>query len=183
LIAPLALLAGCGDNAEPASEDSNIELGGQENSPISATADLIDVDGGSIGQAMIVESQGNLTLKLTASGLTEGLHGVHVHQTGLCDSPDFKSAGGHWNPRDTSHGLENPKGSHGGDLPNILIGSDGTGELSHDLGEGSLSDSKFALLDADGAAFIVHAGEDDQKSDPSGNSGARVACGVFVSDS
>ena len=147
---------------------------------VSVTAPLNNVDGTALGQAVISEQNGMLTLTVSAEGLTPGQHGVHIHQTGQCAAPDFKSAGGHWNPRDTGHGLENPEGPHGGDLPNMTVAEDGTGELTHDLGEGSILEGDFALMDADGAAMIVHAGEDDQKNDPSGNSGGRVACGVFA---
>ena len=88
----------------------------------------------------------------------------------------FESAGGHWNPGSTQHGLENPKGAHAGDMPNLTAADDGTGSLTFTLKGGTMAQ----LLDADGSAFVVHAGQDDQKTDPSGNSGDRIACGVFA---
>lgn len=141
-----------------------------------AMASLKKADGSIAGTASATEVDGGLRIDLSVSGISPGKHGVHVHMTGKCDAPDFASAGGHWNPAGTQHGLENPAGAHAGDLPNLDVGADGTGTLSFALRSGT----RAGLLDADGAAFVVHAGPDDQMTDPSGNSGGRVACGVFV---
>ena len=119
---------------------------------------------------------GSIMLSLRVEGLVPGRHGVHVHTVGRCDDAGFASAGGHWNPGAKQHGLDNPKGQHAGDLPNLEVGADGRGMLRYQLKGGSLDE----LLDADGAAMIVHLDADDQKSDPSGNSGDRIACGVFT---
>ena len=110
-----------------------------------------------------------------ASGLTRGVHGVHIHETGKCEGPAFASAGAHWNPTMKMHGRDNPMGAHEGDLPNLMIGTDGRGSISIDV-----PGTSAQLLDADGAAVVIHADPDDYKTDPSGNSGGRIACGVLT---
>lgn len=148
-------------------------------SPVMAHGALVDAQGASKGSVEIME-KGGLEVTVKASGLTPGVHGVHIHTVGACTAPDFASAGGHWNPTAKHHGMENPDGAHMGDLPNITIGADGTGTLNFTVPGGSLSGGDTPLLDADGAAIVVHAGPDDMKTDPSGNSGGRVACGVIA---
>ncbi|MCW3848544.1 superoxide dismutase family protein [Sphingomonas sp. LB-2] len=139
-----------------------------------ATAVLRDARGAEIGTAAAKEAGGALRVTVEVSGLTPGLHGVHVHSAGKCDAPDFASAGGHWNPTGHQHGSMNPAGPHAGDLPNLSVAADGRGHI-----EFTLPGTYEGLLDQDGAALVVHAGQDDLKTDPSGNSGGRVACGVF----
>ncbi|MDZ7588573.1 MAG: superoxide dismutase family protein [Parasphingorhabdus sp.] len=144
-----------------------------------AVAILTGADGTAHGEATVTQSSTGLTLRVAATGLAPGLHGAHIHQTGNCDAPAFTTAGGHWNPSGKQHGLDNPAGSHMGDFTNLTIKADGTGVLEAQIPNGVMAGKDNALLDADGAAFIIHAEADDQKSDPSGNSGARVACGIF----
>lgn len=141
-----------------------------------ATATLKKADGTAAGSAIASVTPDGLSVSLSVTGITPGQHGVHVHMTGKCEGPAFASAGGHWNPANTKHGLEAPDGAHAGDMPNLTVAADGTGTLTFSLKSGTLAQ----LLDADGSAFVVHAGPDDQKTDPSGNSGDRVACGVFA---
>lgn len=112
---------------------------------------------------------------LSAKGMPPGVHGAHIHTVGKCDAPDFTTAGGHWNPTAAKHGTMHGPG-HAGDLPNLTIAADGTGKLEAHSPSGTFVD----MLDADGAAFVVHAAPDDMMTDPSGNSGARIACGVFA---
>jgi Cu-Zn family superoxide dismutase len=119
---------------------------------------------------------GRLELVVTVRGISPGRHGVHVHTTGACQ-PTFAAAGGHWNPGATQHGLDGTDGQHAGDMPNVEVGANGSGSLTYGLAP---SATLAGLLDADGSAFVVHAGEDDQRTDPAGNSGDRLACGVFV---
>lgn len=140
-----------------------------------AEASLHSAAGADAGSASAQEKDGGLLVTVRVKGLAAGVHGVHVHTTGKCDAPDFASAGGHWNPAARQHGADNPMGSHAGDLPNLTVGADGTGELSFVIPATRLE----AMLDEDGAALVVHAAADDLKTDPSGNSGARIACGVF----
>lgn len=141
-----------------------------------ATARLVTAGGLPAGTARVTEVAGGLRVTVAAAGLQPGTHGSHLHTVGRCDAPDFASAGGHWNPAGTQHGAMNPRGPHAGDLPNLLIGPDGRGTVAVLLAGASLD----ALLDADGAALVVHAGADDLMTDPSGNSGARLACGVLA---
>jgi len=141
----------------------------------SARAILRTAAGAEVGRATAREAGGAIRISVEASQQTPGTHGVHVHTIGRCDGPDFTTAGGHWNPTAMQHGTQNPAGPHAGDLPNMTVGADGRGQLTMDLPSGTLA----GLMDADGSAFIIHAGADDLKSDPAGNSGGRVACGVF----
>ena len=140
-----------------------------------AVAMLRTADGTAAGSATATAAGGQVAIVLQVQGLPPGEHGVHVHMTGRCDGPTFESAGGHWNPTNATHGLEDPAGQHAGDMPNLTVGADGAGTLEYQLVGGSFD----GLMDADGSAFVVHASADDQRSDPSGNSGDRIACGVF----
>jgi Cu-Zn family superoxide dismutase len=141
----------------------------------SANADIKDAGGVTVARATATEVDGGISIVVNATGVSAGTHGVHVHTVGRCDAPDFTTAGGHWNPGSTMHGVENPHGPHAGDMPNLIVGADGHGHLAIKLPAGTLD----GMLDADGAALVIHAGPDDLKTDPAGNSGARIACGVF----
>jgi len=143
-----------------------------------AHATLMDAQGASRGSVQVMAKDGGLNVTVAATGLTPGVHGLHIHTVGQCTAPDFASAGGHWNPMAKHHGMENPDGAHMGDLPNITIGADGSGSLTFTVPGATLSGGEHPLLDADGAAIVVHAGPDDMKTDPAGNSGGRIACGV-----
>lgn len=140
-----------------------------------AQAELHDAAGKSVGTAVAEEIEGTIRVIVDVRGIAPGAHGVHVHTIGACTPPDFASAGGHWNPTAHQHGKENPMGPHAGDLPNVKVGEKGNGHVTFTLPGGTFSQ----LMDQDGAALVVHAGEDDYKTDPSGNSGGRIACGVF----
>lgn len=143
-----------------------------------AQARLLDASGRDMGFVRLSPSSAGMDGFIEVSGISPGEHGMHIHTTGRCDAPDFQTAGGHLNPTGTKHGLSNPAGPHQGDLPQLTVGSDGKGTMSF-----SVSTTLAALFDADGAAFIVHAGPDDQMTDPSGNSGARILCGVLSMNS
>jgi Cu-Zn family superoxide dismutase len=145
-----------------------------------ARAALVGADQTPHGEVIVAQGDDGLLVNINAQGMTPGPHGVHIHETGKCEGPDFKSAGGHWNPAAKQHGFDNPQGAHAGDFFNLDIGADGTGALEATISGAKLSDGNTALLDADGAAFVVHAGPDDLKTDPSGESGGRIACGTFV---
>lgn len=140
-----------------------------------ASAVLRMSNGEGVGRVVATEVDGGVRVAVDASGLPAGPHGVHVHMTGRCDGPDFTTAGGHWNPTAMKHGTQNPMGPHAGDMPNMMVGADGRGSVSVTLPSGTMA----GLMDADGSAFIIHAGADDLKTDPAGNSGGRIACGVF----
>lgn len=144
-----------------------------------ATADLRQADGRSVARAQVVQNGDGVRVIIEAMGLPSGTYGAHIHTSGRCDGPEYTTAGGHWNPMTRQHGSENPQGPHLGDLPNLTIAADGTGSISFDVPHGRLRGGDYAVLDADGAAVIVHASPDDYRTDPSGNSGARIACGVL----
>jgi len=164
----LATLAGCAGMRQPPS------------APTTATAELKNAQGQTVGTAMLSQVGGGVRVVLEARGLPPGAKGVHIHTVGKCDPPDFTSAGAHFNPAARKHGLQNPDGPHAGDLPNITIGADGTGRLESMNERISLGDGVNSLFDADGSAIVVHAAPDDFKTDPTGNSGGRVACGVIT---
>ncbi len=144
-----------------------------------ATAELRNASGQTVGTASAAPASGGLRIDLTATSLPAGVHAVHVHNVGSCTAPGFESAGPHWNPTGQQHGTENPAGPHKGDLPNMTVAADGRGSLSYTIPAAMLTGGMAAMLDADGAAVVVHAGGDDYRTDPSGNSGGRIACGVF----
>lgn len=152
--------------------------------PSMAIAELRDPAGAPVGTARLTaDENGTIHLVLHVDGMTAGQHGVHFHSVGSCqrgDSTAFASAGGHHNPLSRKHGLENPDGPHAGDLPNLVVDANGAGHLDTQTARATLRPGPATLFDADGSSLVVHAGADDQKTDPSGNSGARVACGVIV---
>jgi Cu-Zn family superoxide dismutase len=150
-------------------QNRRVEISFLGNSPaISASVALVGGNGQAVGSARL---SGN-SLTLEAGGLTPGAHGMHLHAVGRCDPPDFASAGPHWNPNSRKHGSANPEGPHMGDLPNLIAGADGRASLTLAVPPG--------LLDEDGGALIIHATADDYRTDPSGNSGARIACAAFT---
>ncbi|MCC3371607.1 superoxide dismutase family protein [Cohnella sp. REN36] len=148
-----------------------------ETSPV-VKVKIINAKGEEVGQAQIAQVQGAVRIHLEAKHLPPGAHGIHIHETGRCDPPDFKSAGEHLNPEKKQHGFHNPKGFHAGDLPNIQVAADGT--VSADLESKNLTLAKGAphsLLKPGGTAIVIHEKADDYVTDPSGNSGNRIACG------
>jgi Cu-Zn family superoxide dismutase len=175
-------LIGCGapeapDNITPPPPgEATTNTMGAGAAPARAVATLRTAQGESAGTATATAGEGGIMLSLRVQGLTPGMRGVHVHTTGRCDPPGFESAGGHWNPAEAQHGMENPQGQHAGDMPNLTVNANGEGTLEYTLSGGAMD----GLFDADGAAMVIHASADDQKTDPSGNSGDRVACGVFT---
>lgn len=161
----IALLAAC-QTATPAP------------SAIVGKTDILRANGQSAGEARIYASADSVVVSIALTGFSAGTRAVHIHTTGVCNPPDFVSAGGHLNPSGHEHGTLNPRGAHLGDLPNIVIGADGSGTLTATLA-GSPAQVIPQIFDADGAAIVVHAGEDDYVSDPAGDAGSRVACGVL----
>ena len=136
---------------------------------------LVNGTGQTIGSVRAWQTAGGVSFRVTASGLPHGLHGIHVHAVGRCEGPDFTSAGSHWNPASKKHGLNNPAGPHAGDLPNVEVAANGVLGATVTLPGATMA----ALLDADGSAIVIHAQADDYATDPSGNSGARIACAVI----
>jgi superoxide dismutase, Cu-Zn family len=144
------------------------------------TADLARADGSWAGVATISKRSDGVFLSLAADAPMAGTFGTHIHSVGKCQGPDFTSAGAHWNPGMKQHGRDNPMGAHGGDLPNVVAGADKKLALEHKLPDLKL-EGEGGLLDTDGAAIVIHEKADDYLTDPSGNSGKRIICGVFKS--
>jgi Cu-Zn family superoxide dismutase len=144
-----------------------------------ASAALYRANGTPAGTAIITANGEKISIAVVIAGLPQGLHGMHLHTVGTCDAPNFASAGPHLNPHSAQHGTANPAGSHLGDLPNISANALGAGAANAPL-PGTRIDLEAVLFDADGTAIVVHADPDDYRTDPSGNSGTRIACGVLV---
>jgi Cu-Zn family superoxide dismutase len=136
---------------------------------------LVNASGQAIGTVRAWQTPGGISFRIYATGLPHGIHGIHVHPIGRCDPPDFASAGTHWNPTGKQHGLNNPNGPHAGDMPNVTVAANGVLEETVVLPHATLAE----LVDADGAAILIHANADDYVSQPSGNSGPKIACAVI----
>lgn len=160
-----AALAACATTPAPSEE-------------LLATATLLDADGNPTGEARLLGVGERAELAVTVEGLTPGQHGFHLHTTGRCALPDFKSAGGHLNPSNEGHGLLDNDGSHLGDLPNLVVSASGTASTQVPI-DGTRSYVIDNIFDSDGTAVVIHAGADDGRTDPSGDAGARVRCGVL----
>jgi Cu-Zn family superoxide dismutase len=137
------------------------------------TAQMRDAAGKDLGTLTLMEESNRIATTGRLTGLPPGEHGIHLHTVGKCEGPKFTSAGDHWNPTNRQHGTKNPQGPHSGDMPNITVARDSSSSV--DI---TSAGSDIALLDSDGAAVVVHAKPDDYRSQPSGNSGDRIACGV-----
>ena len=144
-----------------------------------ATATLRDAQGKTIGSVTLTPADGGVRIGVNVSAVAPGLHGFHVHAVGKCEGPEFKSAGGHFNPATREHGLDNPKGSHAGDMPNLSVGADGTGKGDFPARGATLEPGPGSLFPDGGTSLVLHAAPDDMKSDPAGNAGARIACGAI----
>jgi Cu-Zn family superoxide dismutase len=150
---------------------------GNTSSGATASAAMRDAAGHDLGTLTIAQTPQGLVTTGTLRGLPPGTHGIHLHAVGRCEAP-FASAGGHWNPAGRQHGFDNPMGPHAGDMRNLTVGADSAATVNVTAANGTLREGATPLLDADGAALVVHAGADDYRTDPAGNSGARIACGV-----
>lgn len=149
--------------------------------PAKKTVELKDGKGESVGTATISPAKKGVTVKLNVKGLPAGEHALHFHQTAKCEGPDFKSAGGHFNPENKKHGLQNPEGPHAGDMLNFTVKANGTSTASVKDENVTLDASGANSLFANGGtALVVHAKADDYKTDPAGNAGDRIACGVIT---
>ena len=168
LVGGMALLCGC------ASAPSETE-------PLAAGAALRDKDGKDVGVATLIQTADGVRVAVTGYRLPPGTHGLHIHAVGECLPPDFTSAGGHLNPTGKQHGRLNPAGPHAGDLPNLVVAASGEGGIDITTKAVTLDPSGPAsLLGGKGTSIVIHAGPDDEKTDPAGNSGARIACGVIT---
>ena len=145
-----------------------------------AKADLADSRGKKVGTAELTQTPDGVRIGLTVSELAPGPHAFHIHNVGKCEGPDFKSAGAHFNPYNKKHGLKNPEGPHAGDMENIQVGSDGTGTAEIVNKQVTIGDGPNSLFHEGGTAIVIHSSPDDNVSDPAGNAGARIACGVIT---
>ncbi len=146
----------------------------------SASATLKDAQGKTVGVATLAPADGGVRISVSVTGVTPGLHGFHVHAVGKCEGPEFKSAGGHFNPAGKEHGLENPRGAHAGDMPNLSVAADGTGKGEFLARGATLDAGPGSLFPEGGTSVVLHAAPDDMRTDPAGNAGARIACGVVT---
>lgn len=141
---------------------------------------LKDIDGNTIGTATLTEGKSGVTIHLKAKNLPSGVHGFHIHEKGECKGAGFESAGGHFNPYNKEHGLDNPKGPHAGDLPNIEVDQNGKVDVKVVAPLVTLEEGKEnSLFDEDGSALMIHEKADDNKTNPAGDAGSRIACGVI----
>ena len=141
--------------------------------------ELKDAQGKDVGSVVIWDQGSGVALQLNLHDLPPGEHGIHFHQVPKCEAPDFKSAGGHFNPENKKHGFDTPEGHHAGDIKNFTVGADGKANAKLENADVTLKEGPHSLLTG-GAAVVVHAKADDYKTDPSGNSGDRIACGVIT---
>jgi Cu-Zn family superoxide dismutase len=146
----------------------------------SAGATLRDSSGHVVGSAVLLQHSDGVRILLDLKGAPPGTKAVHIHEVGRCEAPSFDSAGAHFNPKKAEHGSENPRGPHAGDLPNITVEATGHGHLEVTDPRVSLEPGSASLFDGAGTALVVHEGPDDLRTDPAGNSGRRIACGVIV---
>ena len=180
ILATVALaLAACSRDAAPPIEANEVAM----NLPAKVAPRTIALNGGdgaAMGNVMLSGDPNGVTIKIDAAGLSAGVHGVHLHEKGLCEGPKFASAGGHWNPGGKQHGRDNPMGAHLGDLANLTVAADGSAKVSIPVAGAKMASGAMMLADADGTALVVHAKADDYKTDPSGDSGDRIACAVVA---
>lgn len=175
-----AVAACATDDSASAADDPGPPAAVSTIGPPRLAADLRDPQGRVLARATAESSGDSLRVRVEAVGMSPGAYGAHLHAVGRCDPPAFASAGPHWNPTSAMHGKDNPKGMHKGDLPNLMVGTDGRGSFEYTIPNAGLSGMlPNRLIDGDGASVVIHAKPDDYRTDPSGNSGDRIACGVL----
>lgn len=146
----------------------------------SATAEIKDAKGQPVGTAKFKETKAGVVMSVKVNNLSPAERAIHIHEAGQCEAPDFKTAGGHFNPEKKKHGMQNPEGHHAGDLPNLKVGPKGKGVFKSTIEGVTLAgDGANSLFHTGGTSVVIHEKADDMKTDPAGNAGARIACGVI----
>jgi len=160
----------------------SVPLVGHPDAPVQARAraDLKGPTGEDLGTVQFTGTPSGVLVHLQLRNVAPGAHAFHLHQTGRCDAPSFESAGGHFNPTNAEHGFSNAEGPHAGDLPNVHVPANGELEIEVLAGDVRLGEGENSLFDADGSAVVLHRGADDYMTDPAGDAGTRIACGVVT---
>jgi superoxide dismutase, Cu-Zn family len=175
-------VAGCGeggrrDAGEGAQPGMTADSPAADTAAGNVTAMVQNASGAEVGMLTLTDAARGISVSGRLTSLPPGEHAIHLHQTGKCDPPKFEAAGDHWNPTNAAHGTKAAKGPHLGDLPNITVGKDSSVNVQATSPGGTLR-GQNALLDQDGASIVIHSGRDDYRSQPSGNSGDKIACGA-----
>lgn len=169
-----------GDEEETFSENESQKSEEDRGTTEEVTVDLMDTNDEQVATATLTEGDSGVNIALEGTNLPPGEHGFHIHETGSCEQPDFESAGGHYNPTDANHGMDDPEGPHAGDMKNIEVSEDGTVNTEVTADMVTLEEGQDnTLFTEDGTALVIHSGADDYETQPSGDAGDRIACGVI----
>ncbi len=159
----------------------SLALGCGQSPPATAKATLVNTQGQKVGEATLTQTPEGVKIVMQVENLPPGEHAFHIHEKGVCATPEFATAGGHFNPFGKHHGMKNPAGPHAGDLPNIMAGPDGKAKVEAVAKLVTLKEGeKNSLFQPGGTSLVIHAGVDDYTTDPAGNAGPRIACGVIT---